>query len=581
MKKKLILLIAAALVLSLFAGCRTDGPEPGTTPTGGGGVTEPPEEEMYNFANGKYQVNEQGFPTAPYDYELPISTTDEVLSFWTVVWSPQHLPEEGYGSMDFPEGERELTGVNIEYVVVPFESRAENYSILLNSDDLCDIMTQATAYHPGTYEDAIEDGFWVNLYDYIEYMPNYIYQATFDPDDELTYETVFYDDDMIVAFYSMLNEALIGSNYLARGDWLADMGKTNDDIVTWDDLHEMLVGYKANVETCQFPFPLLNTLDMGGLYAFTSFDTLPYVDPFNIGPVYIIDGKVQHSHITERDREFITMINSWYNEGLIDPGWSNYSNNTNYTDKTVTGQVGYIYGSPGEVPSLEAAITNDGDASFVPIKKPLKEPGQTIHLGGEVARISYGSSTISATCENIPLAVTWCDWRYSPAGSFYASWGPEGILWEKDENGNPIATEWALSNPNGLAYAWACMLYAINSLAEHGMEDGSRKYAFDGGERLEAIHYYWADYKYDGAYSWPVGINFTAEQTDEINSYASDIVTYISENYLAFVDNSKPLSEWDDYVAGISALKLDRVLEIYQEAYDAYMAEKNEEAPEV
>ena len=73
---------------------------------------------------------------------------------------------------------------------------------------------------------------------------------------------------------------------------------------------------------------------------------------------------------------------------------------------------------------------------------------------------------------------------------------------------------------------------------------------------------------------WPTAITFTDEQRERINQYSSDIGTYISENYIAFVDNSKSLSEWDSYVEGLKDIGMTEALAVYQEAYDAYMAEK-------
>ena len=48
--------------------------------------------------------------------------------------------------------------------------------------------------------------------------------------------------------------------------------------------------------------------------------------------------------------------------------------------------------------------------------------------------------------------------------------------------------------------------------------------------------------------------------------------TYIEENYVAFLDGSKPLSEFDAYAAALHEIGLDEVLAACQEAYDAYMA---------
>ena len=87
-----------------------------------------------------------------------------------------------------------------------------------------------------------------------------------------------------------------------------------------------------------------------------------------------------------------------------------------------------------------------------------------------------------------------------------------------------------------------------------------------------AMHKYWADYSYDGTYEWPRGVIITREQTEEIDAYRNDIVTYISENYSSFITGAKPLSEWDAYVSELSTIGLDKVLAVYQEAYDTYLA---------
>lgn len=578
MKKKLALVLAVVLVFALFAGCNsknepsTNTQAPGTNAPADQTAAQPTEEPSpYNFAVGKYEVDERGFPTAPYEYELPLSTTDEVFTFWTTCWHMELVPEDGFASMPNRKQQQELTGVNIEYEVVTSDVLFDQFAVRYAADDLCDIMIGGTYYSTATIDQNIEDGFYVNLYDYIEYMPNYIYQVTHDPADQDLYEIVFYKDDIIASFCAIEDVAFIAANYLARGDWLTELGLNNDEIITWDDLHNMLTLFKANY--CEFPFPMFSSIDMAGNYAFTSYDTLPAISTSAVGPVYQINGKVVFSHMNETDKAFMTMINQWYSEGLIDPSWTSYGANIDFQDKTNNGEVGYVYMSPGEVDGYEKA-SPDPDCQWVPIHKPLKTPGQVIHVGGETSRFFYGSAIVSTKCSNIPLVVTWLDWKYSPNGAFVCSYGPEGTLWEKDENGNPTATEWALSSPMGVSFAWICMTFGFNALSEPGLEITARKYIIPGGDRMLAIHYYWDDYNYDAAYKWPSGIDFTQEQTDEINKTSNDIVTYISENYSAFVDGSKPLSEWDEYVAQLHALGIDHIMDIYQDAYDAFMASK-------
>ena len=56
--------------------------------------------------------------------------------------------------------------------------------------------------------------------------------------------------------------------------------------------------------------------------------------------------------------------------------------------------------------------------------------------------------------------------------------------------------------------------------------------------------------------------------------YSGDLVTYLNETYLAFFTGDKPMSEWDAYIDGCNVCGMDKILEIYQNAYDNYMATK-------
>ena len=63
------------------------------------------------------------------------------------------------------------------------------------------------------------------------------------------------------------------------------------------------------------------------------------------------------------------------------------------------------------------------------------------------------------------------------------------------------------------------------------------------------------------------------EEREETNQLFTDLNTYYEENYVAFVDGSKPLSEWDSYLNDIKSFGYDRIQELYQTAYDRYMSE--------
>ena len=63
------------------------------------------------------------------------------------------------------------------------------------------------------------------------------------------------------------------------------------------------------------------------------------------------------------------------------------------------------------------------------------------------------------------------------------------------------------------------------------------------------------------------------EETEAINKLGGDLITYISENWTAFVDGSKAMHEWGDYVAGCYAIGMQELQAIYQDSYDRYLAD--------
>ncbi|NLO48211.1 MAG: hypothetical protein GX111_07845 [Clostridiales bacterium] len=580
MKKTLAFILAAVFVFALFSGCEKKTAEfpPGSSAEVTQSVTEAPvqpevtepaETSPYNFAIGKFETNEKGYPAAPYDYTLPLSTTDEVLTYWTSTLSAQFIPEDGYGSMDYPMGLNEMTGVNIEYQMIAFSEMGTTFATLLAADDLPDMMNWAISYYPGSYREAIDEGFFINIYDYKNYCPNYIYQATFDPSDTNTFEYIFFDTDSIIAFYSIGSETYAPVGKVIRGDYLERVGMTNDDIVTWDDWFTALSLIKSEIEICQYPWPLTNFID--GDWTSCSFDTRVSVVATTLPSNYIRDGQVCFGNMSKRDLAYMQKMNEFYEAGIIDPNWASYDTSYAFQDKYMSGASAMMDMAESE-PGPASAANEDPNCKWVPIKKPLLEAGQMLHLGSTLTRMGYGNTEISAKCENIELAVTWCDFSYSPAGSFYCSYGPEGVLWEYDSEGEVTLTDFAINHELGVG--WILMLYAESNIMEHGLEDSSRKARYPAGESVLEVRAYWADYNYDGSMQYPLGARLNAEESSFVKSQSNDIITYISENFTLFLDGSKPFSEWDSYVQGIYSLNFQSIIDTYQVAYERYLSSR-------
>ena len=137
-------------------------------------------------------------------YPTPLCDNDYILTDWTVCYTPQYIPEEGWENIETWKLLRQYTGVHVEYDIVDSANRSENFSVLLASDDLPDMMDSAPSfYKQGTLKNAIEDGYFANFYDYRDYLPNYMWEINNRAkNNKNVMGKVFYDFTPLPGFFS-------------------------------------------------------------------------------------------------------------------------------------------------------------------------------------------------------------------------------------------------------------------------------------------------------------------------------------------------------------------------------------------
>ncbi len=595
MKAKRILtaVLAALLLLSLFAGCggntntgntNTGKTDTGSTDTGktdsgstdtgktdtDTGSTEADDDSPYHLAAGNYEMNAEGFPTQKYVYDKPLCDTDEVFTKWTTCYTPQWLPEDGFNGIRTWMEMEEYTGVHIEYDVVASDSRSQQFGVLLASDDLDDIIDQGWYMYSGTYDDALEEGYFADLYPYREYMPNYMYEtwsrSQSNPD---VMPLVFYHDTHIVTLWGMVIDPVPSMGYVLRQDWLDEMGLgSSRDVTTFDKLHDVLVAMKTNYSIDQeiYPYFIYNCVETTPGFAFCGYNTAVYTTAMSY--MRVVDGEVQFCGTTEDDRAVMTMLNSWYNEGLISPNFGSYAPGADINDGHKNNLVGAYPQTPGSIAQDEATSV-DPDTRWEPIPRTKLYEGQILEYGNKRTETHYGSANLNAKCENLELLASWMDWWFSDFGAEFTSWGPEGWMWNYNEDGDKQIEDWVLNHDAGMM--WIMIMNANNNLLEFCLHDIRRSYAFPEGKRTLAMYDCWIMDDYGGHYDWPSNVTFTSEQTDEANSITSDMNTFFAENYGLFITGDKPMSDWDKYIEDLNTFGYARLQEIYQEAYNAYI----------
>jgi putative aldouronate transport system substrate-binding protein len=585
------------MIVGLFGACQPSNTETSPSPTataapatatpGGETVEITPEPAFeggdgnpaHNLAAGKYEVDEDGVALEEYIYELPLTTAGETYTFFTSPVLADEFPLDTYGqSNPYAAYLQDITGLTFEYILVSqmwpgAGARQEAFSIAVASDDIADLTTNVDWYWNGVIQEAYDQNYFTNLYDYLDYMPNYWRAANAHPEDLNLYAQIVPFPEMIYAFWTLEAYPVQLHNIATRGDYLERLGLTNDDVLTMDQLHEVLLRYKTELDILS-PMIMNSTFDSHNI--FSAFDTPAMVNLAEIGPPFLDgNGKVQFANSTENDKKIMTMWTEWYKEGLFPQDWMTIVGNATVNDRLMSGEIATTGMVPTESVGIEypGNATADPNAFWVPLHKPVLYEGQTFHLGDQHSWKSYGSYFISGKTEEIPVLVSYCDWFYSDEGIFTFNYGLEGISFEYDNNGNPQLTDFILNHTGTMALA--ILTYSGNDLVEGGVSIRNRNYAFPGGERFKAFHEYWDDpqyYKYDASMQWPSAVTFTVEEQININQYAADMATFLMEQYVLFLDGSKPMTEWDSYLAGLDKLGWNSALLIYQNAYDRFIS---------
>ena len=162
---------------------------------------------------------------------------------------------------------------------------------------------------------AIEDDYFVNLYDYKEYIPNYLYQVTryydIDPD---VYELIFYNDTTILSFTLGTEEPMPGSGYCVRADWLRDLGLEPESIITYDHIHDMLTEFKVNLGSTG-PMGLTAIVEIASGSFASGYNTAATLNESGLPAIRVVDG-VPHFTLThEDDRQLMQLLSNWFAEG--------------------------------------------------------------------------------------------------------------------------------------------------------------------------------------------------------------------------------------------------------------------------
>ncbi len=456
----------------------------------------------------------------------------------------------------------ENTGINVDWIHPSGDNSTEAFNLMLADQDYTDILTAKAAQVEQFYADEVI----IQLNDVIDqYMPNF--KAYLEANPEIA--KLISSEDGIYYYVPMISEdPAMGNTYglFARADWMEELNIEMPE--TMDEWHDALVKLKdakGIAPLCAAP----SQFAMSGAFMNA------YVPDMNGGNYYAVeDGQVYFVPATDEYKEFLTVMNQWYDEGLINQDIASLDGTTIQAKMAADEAAvswGYV-GSGLQGISQKAQATNP-DYELVAIPTAAKAAGAEVKYqsASPVLTVAQGGSCISTKCENVEAAARYLDYFWTEEGFKLANFGIEGESYNVVD-GEEVYTDWVLHNPDGLTVSEAMAHYIV---------------AFERFPGIQALNYlkgYYSAvpaaaaapeiYSSKGEIDQTMRlVSHTLEESDELAVIQTELNTYTTECIAKFILGTMDVeTQWDEYIENLSKYGIEDAIAIKQAAYERYVA---------
>lgn len=473
----------------------------------------------------------------------------------TQIYDGEYSPEEVLLYQELEE----KTGVKIEWECYRETEWPEKKSLLIANQDLPDALFGNYILSDDEVVKYGSEGVLIPLEDYIseENTPN-IWKVFQDYPNFKSAVTAPDGHIYSLPAFDLYSKFSIGYPLYINKDWLENVGM--EVPTTTEELRNVLRAFKeqdANGNgdpNDEIPYSF-----QGSSYASELFGAFGMPD--NSKHITVKDGKVVCTATQESYKEAIKYFNSLFDEGLIDQEAFTQDGsvfNAKLKNETRTVGVFQAWRSSGW------ALSDDDD-SYVPVG-PLEGPnGDKWWPKYSAELLSLGAFSITNVAEDPAYIMNWVDNCFDPLFALQAGNSLKvGVhLQETGDGTYEIAVEGNAEN----------RLKVVPGTAERITCITDESAALISGEPKGMLkEKQWLDTFYEGCFweeNYPVFL-FSAEDSEKIASYQTEIKSFIDEKYATWMMNGGIDDEWDAYLKQLDDMGLQKLLDIYQENLDRY-----------
>ncbi|MDR6553440.1 extracellular solute-binding protein [Paenibacillus qinlingensis] len=454
-----------------------------------------------------------------------------------------------------------MTGIKVNWVEAPTASLDEKRNLLLASGDLPDVFFKSNL----PVSDIINygsQGTFIKLNDLIDkYAPNI--KKTFEKMPDVKKGLTMPDGGIYTLPYIDDNPGTrVAAKIYLNQKWLTALNMKMP--TTTDEFYQVLKAFKekdpnGNGKADEVPYTTpYGTKGLSVMFA-GSFGLL---NRGNGNADLDFDekaNKVRFIPAQPEYKELLMFLNKLYKEELIDKEL--------FTVKApqIIAKVDQGIVGGGNGPS-ETIFGTKNLADFAGLKTVLKGPAgqQVLSVAGSSIR-NIGSFAITKANKNLEATIRWVDHFYSEEGIRLFFMGLEGKTYNV-ENGNYEYINEIKKNPNGLTPQDASSQYMAWNGGDNPTIITEKYFKFITPMSMEVAQ---AVDKFKPKEVWPPFV-YTAEENAKVQGVRNDINTYVAEMRDQFISGKIPFTQWDEYLAKLKQIGLDKLMEVNQASYERY-----------
>lgn len=492
----------------------------------------------------------------------PINT-DVTLTYWMALSSNVTPSAANMGETEFAKELQKQTGIKVKFIHPAAGSVDEQFGVMLASGELPDIIEWGWYQFAGGPQNAIDQKYIIPLNDVVDkYAPNL--KAYLNKDKELD-KTIKTASGQYYAFPGVrTDDALkVTGGPMVRKDWLDELNLPIPETIA--DWETTLTAFKekkgATAAFSADPNQWLSASMFMGAYGVTE-------------GYYVENGTIHYGPTENGYKDYLTTMNRWYSKKILDPNFATFDNKT-FEANMINGKSGSTIGTAGGNLgkfNLTARKTNAAyDLEAAPF--PVLKKGERPKFGSKAPSYVFnnGGAAISSSSKHVELAARLLDFAYSDAGRKLFNYGTEGVSYNMVDN-YPTYTELVTKNPKGLSMQAAMAYYARAGYSGPYLQEKPYiEQYFSAPEQKNAVKV-WSVNDND-KYALPL-VNYTSEESAELASIMSSVKTYLDESKINFIMGRAKIDSFNDFVAQLKKLKIDRAVEINQVAYERYMSQE-------